>query len=300
MRGVTASFRHEVLCVRRAKIPQLLLAIFIGMVAASSFIGWSARSTVTAVYQQIRADGLTKAPNPFSGTSPLFYSHNAVIYVVLIGALMAIVLGAQATIRDRKAATHPLVLSRPVGSPARLIGQAAALSAVMATVLALSAIISWVSISAISGSLLGPGESGGLLLFWAFSWAFLSGFALLGMLGGLYCSREATALLAPFIVWSVIAFVLPHLGTAARPVALLNPVPAVPAQDAGAFGSINLITGPFAVNEQFKQAAGLALHDSSVTGNPGMAITVLTLFVVLLGILVARVPRPRLGKALND
>lgn len=300
MRGLAASFRHEVLCAGRAKVPQLLLAIFIGMIAVSSFIGWSTRSTVTAVYQQIRADGLTNAPNPFSGTSPLFYSHNAVIYVVLIGALMAIVLGAQATIRDRKAATHPLVLSRPIGSAERLLGQGAALSAAMAAVLAFSAVMSWASISAISGSILGPGATTGLFLFWALSWVFLTGFALLGMLAGLYCSREATALLAPFIVWSVVAFVLPQLGTAARPVALLNPIPAVPAHNGGAFGAIRVVTGPLAITEQFKQAAGFALHDSSVVGSPGTAIIVLVVFVVVLGVLLARVPRARLGRSLDD
>ena len=43
--------------------------------------------------------------------SPLYYARNAVIYVLLIGSLMAIVLGVQATVRDRKASTVDLVLS---------------------------------------------------------------------------------------------------------------------------------------------------------------------------------------------
>ena len=144
MNGFSASFRHELLCTRRARVPQLLLFVFLGMVSVSSFIGWSARSTVTAVYKQITAAGLTTAPNPFAGTSPLDYAHNSVIYVVLIGALMAIVLGVQAAIRDRKAATFTLILSRPVGAVGRLLGQLAALSVVIAVVVGISTIISWV------------------------------------------------------------------------------------------------------------------------------------------------------------
>lgn len=51
------------------------------------------------------------------------HSPFAVIYVLLIGSLMAIVLGAQATLRDRKESTADLVLSRPVGSASRLLEQ---------------------------------------------------------------------------------------------------------------------------------------------------------------------------------
>lgn len=300
MSGFIASFQHELLCTRRARIPQLLLVIFLGMVTASSFIGWSARSTVTAVYHQITAAGLTNAPNPFTGTSPLYYAHNCIIYVVLIGALMAIVLGVQATIRDRKAATFPLILSRPVRPVGRLLGQLTALSVVLGTVLGMSSIISWASIGAIAGRILGADPTIRLAAFAGLSWLLLTGFALLGMVSGIYCKKETTALLAPFIAWSVIAFVLPQLGTAARPVALLNPVPSIPPPSGGIFDTINIFTGPLAVTEQFKRAAGIVLQDSSVTGSPLRAIIVLAVFVAVLSLVVAATSRQRLRSALND
>ncbi len=300
MNGFSASFRHELLCTRRARVPQLLLFVFLGMVSVSSFIGWSARSTVTAVYKQITAAGLTTAPNPFAGTSPLDYAHNSVIYVVLIGALMAIVLGVQATLRDRKAATFTLILSRPVGAVGRLLGQLAALSVVIAVVVGISTIISWASIGAITGGILNLDSTLRLGVFAALSWLLLTGFALLGMLTGTYSKKETTALLAPFIAWSVITFVLPQLGTAARPVALLNPVPSIPPPGGGIFDAINVFTGPLAVTEQFKRAASIVLHDSSVTGSPVGAIVVLITFVAVMTFLVAATPRQRLRSALND
>jgi ABC-2 type transport system permease protein len=298
--GFFASLRHELLCTARARVPQFLLIVFLGMVSVSSFIGWSARSTVTAVYTQITAAGLTTAPNPFAGTSPLYYAHNSVIYVVLIGALMAIVLGVQATLRDRKAATFTLILSRPVGTVGRLLGQLTALGIIIAVVIGISTIISWASISVITGGILGPDPTLRLAAFAGLSWLLLTAFALLGMFTGTYSKKETTALLAPFVAWSIIAFVLPQLGTAARPVALLNPVPSIPPPSGGIFDIINVFTGPIAVTEQFKRAAGIVLQDSSVTGSPAGAIIALVIFLAAMVFLVGATPRKRLRSTLND
>ena len=105
MTSILVSARHEMLNTRRTRTAHLLLFVFIGMVVASSVIGWVTNQIVTGVYEKVLAAGLTTAPNPFTGVTPLFYARNAVIYVMLIGSLMAIVLGVQATLRDRKAAS---------------------------------------------------------------------------------------------------------------------------------------------------------------------------------------------------
>lgn len=88
----------------------MLLLVFLGMVVISSVIEVT-NQTVTNVYREISAEGLTTAPHPFDRISPLFYARNSTIYVTLIGALLAIVLGAQATLRDRKADTMGIVVS---------------------------------------------------------------------------------------------------------------------------------------------------------------------------------------------
>ncbi|TAM68573.1 MAG: ABC transporter permease [Microbacteriaceae bacterium] len=300
MNGFTASVRHELLCTRRARMPHLLLVVFVGMVAVSVFIGWSGRSTVSAVYHQITAQGLTSAPDPFKATSPLYYTHNAVIYVVLIGALLAILLGVQATIRDRKAATSVLVLSRPGGRAGRLLGQLTALSIVLAVAMAAGTVISWVGITVITGSALGPDATLRLAAFGVVSCVFLAGFALIGMLSGIYCKKETTALLAPVIAWSVITFVLPQLGTAARPVALLNPVPSVPPPHGGFFGVVNMFVGPISITEQFKTVAGVLLGNDSATGSPAEGVVILAAFLAILIALVLLTSRQRLRSPLNE
>lgn len=300
MNGFTASVRHEFLCTVRGRMSQLLLFVFIGMVAISVIIGWAGRSTVSAVYQQIAAQGLTRAPDPFAGIPALYYAHNAVIYVILIGALLAILLGVQATIRDRKAATSVLVLSRPVGRAGRLLGQLAALSGVLTAAMASGTVISWVGISMITGAALGPDATVRLAAFGLVSSVFLAGFALIGMLAGIYCNKETTALLAPFIAWSVITFVLPQLGTAARPVALLNPVPALPPVPGGVPSAINAFVGPLSITEQFKTVAGVLLRNTSTTGSVIEGVVVLVVFLAVLTTLILLTPRQRLRSPLND
>ncbi|WP_309620325.1 ABC transporter permease [Salinibacterium sp.] len=299
MNTFLVSARHEMLNTRRARTAHLLLFVFIGMVVASSVIGWVTNQTVTNVYEKVLADGLTTAPNPFTGVTPLYYARNAVIYVLLIGSLMAIVLGVQATLRDRKAATADLVLSRPTSSVTRLLGQFAGLGIVLAAVIGISFVTSWMIISLINGAPLGWGDTGRVAGFGVLSWMLLATFALLGMLTGLRSKQETTALLVPFVIWSAVAFVLPQIGTAARPVSLLNPVPAL-SSTGGYFDVLSAITGPLSVTEQFKRASSIILQDTTVTGDAAPSVVVLIAFLVVMVALVITTPRARMRSALHE
>jgi ABC-2 type transport system permease protein len=293
------SARHEMLNTRRARTAHLLLVVFIGMVIASSVIGWVTHQTVTSVYEKVLAQGLTTAPNPFAGVTPLYYARNAVIYVLLIGSLMAIVLGVQATLRDRKAATVDLVLTRPVSSVTRLLGQLAGLCAVLATVIGISFTTSWVVISIINGGPLGWADTARIVLFGLLSLVLLTTFALLGMLTGLRSRQETTALLVPFVIWSAVAFVLPQVGTAARPVSLLNPVPAI-STTGGYFDVIATVTGPLSLTEQFKRASSIILQDTTVTGDATSSVLILLAFLAVMMALVVATPRKRMRSGLNE
>ncbi len=286
MDAVRASVRLELLAARRTRTVHVLLLVFLGMVVISSVIGYVTNQTVTNVYREISAEGLTTAPHPFDHVSPLFYARNSTIYVTLIGALLAIVLGAQATLPDRKADTMGIVVSRPHSVRARLCVQLTGLAIVLGTVLGLSGFLTWGIISVITRAPLGIDNTARLIGFWTLSWVLLLTFVLLGMLAGLRSRREATAFLVPFVVWSVVAFVVPQIGTAARPVSLLNSVPAVATPGAG-FDMAAMITRPLSVTEQFKQVAGQFLLDTSVSGDPFTAVVIilLTFAVLLLGVL---------------
>jgi ABC-2 type transport system permease protein len=297
--GFAATARHELRSAHRERMPQALLIVLLGMVAASSLIGWLTHRTVTAVWEQTRADGLTQAANPFGDVPALYYAANVVIYVVLIGALLAIALGATSALRGRASGTLDLVLSRPVDTRAYLAGKLAGTGGWLGLVLLVAAVVNWVSISVIVGGLLGVEDTLRLVAFYGLAWLFLLVFLLLGLLSGIHSRRETTALLVPIATWSVLAFVLPQLGTAARPVSLLNPVPSAPTEG-GAFDVIHSIFGPLSLTEQFKTASGSLLGNERVQGSATAAVLSIVVALLLGGALLLSTPRGRLRRGLHE
>ena len=282
--------RQEVLALRREKLPGIMLGIFIALVTVSSFIGFLTKNTVSDVWLKVSQAGLTQVPNPFDAVSPLYYARNAVIYIILIGTLMAIVAGVTSGIRDRKAGTVDLVLTRPASIRELIFGKLAGLGIWLMLVIGIVAVITSALISFIAGNILGIDEYLRLLAFFALSLPLLLGFAGIGLLSGLMSARESSALLSPIGVWAMLTFVAPQLGTAARPVALLNPVP-MPVTSGGAFDFLNVLTSPFSVSEKFKLASGLLLKDPDISGNLTIATANVVLFLAVAGALTLLVNR---------
>jgi ABC-2 type transport system permease protein len=299
MKLMLITARQEMKSLRREQLPQALLLVFVGMVSMSSFIGWLTNKNVTQIWQKVKDEGLTSAPNPFVNVSPLYYLRNTVIYLVLVGALLAIVLGVSSMVRDRKAGTLDLVLSRPIEAPAYLMGKLIGVVLWLGMILSIVAAISWTSISFIIGMSLSANDSTRLLVFFGMSLVFLTGFVLFGMISAIYSSRETSALLIPISIWSVITFVLPQLGTADHPVSLLNPVPAIATQG-GAFSILNSIFGPFSLSEQFKKISSWILGNSDFVGSPTVSIIVLTLALFVGCILLVTTKRDRLRRAVYE
>jgi len=266
MTGFVTTVRHELLSSRRERLPQVLLVVFLAMVSVSAGIGWITNHTVTGVWEKTRAAGLTTSPNPFTDVSALYYARNTVIYIVMIGSLLAIVLGVSSVLRGRASGTVDLILSRPISTRTYLAARLTGMATWLAAVVAVAGVISWISLTIIGRQPLAWADSARLVGFFALAWAFVVAFVLLGMVSALYARRETTALLVPIVVWSVVTFVLPQLGTAAHPVALLNPVPAI-ANQGGSFPLIQSIVGPLSISEEFKTASGILLRDDQITGN---------------------------------
>lgn len=259
----------------RERLPQLIFAVFVGMTTASAFIGTTAKGTVSGVYREAAAQGLTTAANPFDGVSPLYYARNNVIYIILIGALLAIVTGVQSTIRDRRAQTMDMVLSRNVTPGAYLGAKLAGIALMLAGLLLITTFLSFAGIAAAAGAVPKFDETLRLGALYGLAWLFLIPFLTLGMLSGIYAAMTTSALLTPIVAWSVLVFVLPLAGTAALPVSLLNPVAAPAAAPAGAFAFTSAVTGPLSLGEQFKHAAAFILQDPAGFTAVTMAVLML-------------------------
>ncbi len=252
--------RHELRAARTNRLAMLLLGIFIGMVLVSGFIGWTTHRTVLAVYNEAVREGATSAPNPFSYQPPLGLIKNTVIYVILIGALSAILLGVQSSLGDRKAGVVDMLFSRPLTTRQYVAGKLLGIQFLTGLILVVVGLISWVGILLIRSQALSFADTASLAGFFLLSWLFLLPFAALGLISGANSRRETTALLIPILVWVLLAFVVPQLGTAEHPVSLLNPVPAASVSQGPFFIFNRSVLQPVSMTDHFKYASEGLLH----------------------------------------
>ncbi|MHB1324658.1 MAG: ABC transporter permease [Thermoleophilia bacterium] len=252
--------RQELRAARTNRLAMLLLGIFISMVLVSGFIGWATHRTVMDVYNEAVHEGATSAPNPFSYQPPLELVKNTVIYVILIGALSAILLGVQSSLGDRKAGVVDMLFSRPLTTRQYVAGKLLGIQCLTGFILVAAGLISWVGILLIRSQALSLTDTVSLAGFFLLSWLFLLPFTALGLIFGANSRRETTALLIPILVWVLLVFVVPQLGTAEHPVSLLNPVSAAPVSQGPFFTFNHSVLQPVSITDHFKHASEGLLH----------------------------------------
>jgi ABC-2 type transport system permease protein len=287
-----AIVRQEIKSANRERLAVALLAVFLGMAVASAAIGWSSHHTVMSVYNETVKQAGRDVPNPFVSAPALDVVRNTVIYIVLIGALLAVVVGARAGVRDRKAGVTDLILSRPLGRRAYVLGRLVGVQAWMGVVLVAALIASWFSVWVIEGSPLSVGATALLLAFFALAWVFLLPFSVLGIIGGVKSRHESTALLVPILLWVAVTFVVPQLGTAQTPVSLLNPVPTAASTDDLFFRVNQAVLQPISITEHFKHASAVILQlrdvGSTAVGSDLLSLGLVAIFALGVLLLTAR------------
>ena len=253
-----AAFKHELLSSFRSKSPQLVVSVFLVLTSISSMIGWLTVRNVTKIYNDIVSQNLTTAPNPFTNVPSLYYMRDSVIYVVLIGSLMAIILGAQASLRDRKSNANELIKTRNVNLVHRILGQLTAVGSIIILLEIVALLTSFISIWVIQKTPLSIGAIFSLIGYGAVSAIFMIAIAAIGFTFGTISKSEESSLLYPIVGWAVLTFTIPQIITSTHPVALLNPTPAVSTGTGLAQSVINGIS-PLAVMENFKAIANAIL-----------------------------------------
>ena len=253
-----AAFKHELLSSLRSKSPQLVVTVFLVLTSISSIIGWLTVRNVTKIYNDIVSQNLTKAPNPFTNVPSLYYMRDSVIYVVLIGSLMSIILGAQASLRDRKSNANELIKTRNVNLVHRILGQLSAIASIIILLEIVALLTSFILIWVIQKTPLNIGAVFSLLGYGAASAILMIALAAIGFTFGTISKSEESSLLYPIVGWALVTFTIPQIITSTHPVALLNPTPAVSTGTGLAQSVINGIS-PLAVMENFKAIANAIL-----------------------------------------
>ena len=254
---------QQILALRRQRIFLALLATLLTMTALAGVIGWSSANTIGRVYdvavQLLAAQGKGAPPNPITLKPTLALLSNMAIYIPLIGALLALVLGHLSLADDESGGIGRLLFSRSLSRTGYAIGRIVGAAVVLAVVLVASLLVSVGSLLIVNGSLLSLAETGRLALFYLLSWLYLMTFALVGMVTVLLTRRRSLALLSALAVWLVLTFAIPQFTSGLRPVASLNPIND-PVSTSQAFFDVTAKARPFSISEQYKATAAQILQ----------------------------------------
>lgn len=264
---------HQVLSLRRQRVFLALLVTLLLMTALAGLIGWSSHRTIVRVYdeavQLLAAAGKAAPPNPFDLRPTLSLLSNMAIYVPLIGALLALVLGHLSLADDQTNGIGRLIFSRQVSRTSYVLGKMLSAAAVLAAILTACLLVSAASLLFANRVVPSLREIGHLAMFYALSWLYLMLFALIGMVAVLLAHRRSLALLGALAVWLAVTFAVPQFTSGLRPTASLNPV-SDPVSTSQAFFRLTAGVRPLSVSEQYKEASAhiletVATEPTSVT-----------------------------------
>jgi len=262
--------RHQLLSLRRQRTFIGLLATLLVMTALAGVLGWSSHRTIVGVYDEsvklLAAQGLPAPENPFRLKPTLSLLSNMVVYIPLIGALLAVVLGHVSLADDETDGVGRLVFSRQVTRTSYVIGKIVGAASVLLAILVFSLTVSALSLLIVNRAAPTVAELGRLATFYGLSWLYLMVFALIGMATVLVTRRRSLALLSAMGAWLVITFAVPQVTSGLRPTQSLNPI-TDPVSTSQAFFRATSKARPFSVVEQYKQISGHVLQTSTDGGN---------------------------------
>ena len=247
----------------------LLLLIFILMTIFSTYIGWSAKNTIINVYQEtvkeLSLKGIKEIPpNPFTGIPDLSILKNMIVYVFLIGSLLALVIGNNAFIRDRRSGVLRIIFSKFISKQTYIFGKIVGIFETLLLVVFISFLLSLFSTVLISGHFLTLIEILKLSGFYAISLVYLLIFSMVGLYFAIYSDGESIALLIPVIIWVLLTFVMPQITSSLAPTALLNPNNIqVATSHSNFFHILQMIIRPFSISESYKQISNILLEANS-------------------------------------
>ena len=220
--------RQQIQSLVRQRVFLANAGILLLMTALAGVIGWSSHDTIVRVYDQatiyLADKGQPAPPNPFDLKPTLSLLSNMEIYIPLIGALLALVVGHLSLADDETNGIGRLIFTRPISRASYVAGKALAVAVVLAFTVAACLLVSLAALLLVNGAAPTAAELGRLGVFYGLSWLYLEAFALVGMVTVLLTSRRPLALLAALGVWLVVTFALPEFTSGLHPVASLNPI----------------------------------------------------------------------------
>jgi ABC-type transport system involved in multi-copper enzyme maturation permease subunit len=267
---IAASPSHSIIAgqsvrfILRERTVALLAAMFVVLVLISAWLGWTATSTVNRIYTDAAAFLTTHSkpvpPNPVLDISPLSLMRNMSVYVALIGALAAIVIGNRLVAVDRKAGVLPLIGARPMTRGGYAGGKISALGILVLMLTAVAGLVSVATFMVLPAISVTGTQWAQLAGFLAVSALYMLIFGLIGLSAGAAASSETVGLLIPVTIWLTLTFIFPQLISNLHPTASINPVSALAARpDSAFFWWTGQTLGPVSLADSYKFASASLL-----------------------------------------
>jgi ABC-type transport system involved in multi-copper enzyme maturation permease subunit len=296
---------HQILAVRRQGVLVALVGCLAITSALAGLLGWSSNHTIVRVFDEAvklqAATGKPAPPNPFLLKPSLSLLSNMVVYIPLLGALFAVVLGHLSIVEDEANGLGRLLFSRHISRTQYAVGKVLSAASVLAIMLGSSLVISALSVAIVNTSLTGA-DLARLAAFYALSWLYLMSFALIGMVAVLINHRRTLALLTAMGTWLVITFAVPQFTSGLRPTQSLNPIVETPGSSQPFFQA-TAHAQPFSVVEQYKSVAAEILQTAPPAPSGELVVSILPiagLVVLLLLILLRLVHRHDFSRSASN
>ena len=275
--------------VLRERTVALLCGMFVVLALISAWLGWSATATFNRIYIDaaafLKASGLPVPSNPVLDVSPLSLMRNMSVYVALIGALSAIVIGNWLISLDCKAGVLPLIGVRPLSQNASAGGKIAALVWLIRTLGLVAGCVAVATFLVLPAVTLTAAQWSRLTEFIAFSMLYMGIFGLAGLAAGAWVRSETVGLLLPVTLWLTLTFIFLQLTANLNPTAAINPVSAmVNPPDTVFFHWATQILGPVSLADAYKFAAARLLdYLPPATASPSAIPPIATLILAAVG-----------------
>lgn len=288
-----ATIAHlQVLSLRRQRVFAAVVAIVVAMTAVAGGLGWSSHQTIVRVYDDaaalLAAQGQAAPPNPFELKPTLALLSNMVIYIPLIGALLALIVGHLTMADDQSSGMGRLIFTRRVRRTSYFAGKLAGASAVIAIALSAGLVVSLAALVIANGEAPGFADTGRLTAFYGLSWLYLVVFVEIGMVAVLLTSRRSLALLSGIGTWLVITFAVPQFTSGLRPTTSLNPI-TDPVSTSQTFFEITSRARPVSLSEQYKAASSHILQTATGDSTIDTLVRVVPIAVLVVALAVVAV-----------
>ena len=207
--------RKEITDALRNKLFLITLGLLLLLAIVSITLGALQIRAAMADYNNsiefLKSMGKTELP-PKPSLNPLAASKGFVNYLGMIGALLAMILGNHAIVKERRSGTLKLLLSRPVYRDSLLNGKLLGNLWLLIFISSLLGIITYISLFLIGRVSLSADDTVRMIFFFIMSFLYMAVFLILAVALSLLIPNGNKALLFTIIVWLVFAFVFPQIG----------------------------------------------------------------------------------------